>query len=80
MAQRKGEMTDMRPSGGGKTRLTFVQSGFTTPRTPYAGWMGTLAGLTAAFVGDGACNMPASWIFAAAKLVAARIRKGEYDG
>jgi GTP-binding protein len=23
MAQRKGEMTDMRPSGGGKTRLTF---------------------------------------------------------
>jgi len=24
MAQRKGEMTDMRPSGGGKTRLTFT--------------------------------------------------------
>src|SRR4029453_9918958 len=23
MAMRKGEMTDMRPSGGGKTRLTF---------------------------------------------------------
>jgi GTP-binding protein len=23
MALRKGEMTDMRPSGGGKTRLTF---------------------------------------------------------
>jgi GTP-binding protein len=23
MAQRKGEMTDMRPSGGGKTRITF---------------------------------------------------------
>jgi uncharacterized protein YndB with AHSA1/START domain len=30
---------------GGKTRLTFVQSGFTTPRAPYAAWMGTLAGL-----------------------------------
>jgi GTP-binding protein len=24
MAHRKGEMTDMRPSGGGKTRLTFI--------------------------------------------------------
>jgi GTP-binding protein len=24
MALRKGEMTDMRPSGGGKTRITFV--------------------------------------------------------
>jgi GTP-binding protein len=24
MAQRKGELTDMRPSGGGKTRLTFL--------------------------------------------------------
>jgi GTP-binding protein len=24
LAQRKGEMTDMRPSGGGKTRLTFL--------------------------------------------------------
>ncbi len=24
MAQRKGEMTDMRPSGGGKTRITFI--------------------------------------------------------
>jgi GTP-binding protein len=23
MAMRKGEMTDMRPSGGGKTRITF---------------------------------------------------------
>jgi uncharacterized protein YndB with AHSA1/START domain len=30
---------------GGKTRLTFIQSGFTTPRAPYAGWMGTLAGI-----------------------------------
>jgi uncharacterized protein YndB with AHSA1/START domain len=30
---------------GGKTRLTFIQSGFTTPRPPYAGWMGTLAGV-----------------------------------
>ena len=30
---------------GGKTRLTFIQSGFTTPRPPFAGWMGTLAGL-----------------------------------
>ena len=29
---------------GGKTRLTFTQSGFTTPRPPYAAWMGTLAG------------------------------------
>jgi uncharacterized protein YndB with AHSA1/START domain len=30
---------------GGKTRLTFVQSGFWTPRPPYGAWMGTLAGL-----------------------------------
>jgi uncharacterized protein YndB with AHSA1/START domain len=29
---------------GGKTRLTFVQSGFTTPLTPYAAWLGTMAG------------------------------------
>jgi len=31
MAQRKGEMTDMRPSGGGKTRLTF------SPQAPLIG-------------------------------------------
>jgi GTP-binding protein len=24
MANRKGEMTDMRPSGGGKTRISFI--------------------------------------------------------
>jgi len=24
VSQRKGEMTDMRPSGGGKTRITFI--------------------------------------------------------
>lgn len=29
---------------------------------------GSIAGKVVAFVGDGACNMPASWIFAAAKL------------
>lgn len=29
---------------GSKTRLTFVQSGFQTPRPPYAAWMGTVAG------------------------------------
>lgn len=29
----------------GETRLTFVQSGFGTPRTPYAAWCGTLAGI-----------------------------------
>src|SRR5207248_5409330 len=29
----------------GKTRLTFVQSGFSTPRPPYAAWLGTLAGV-----------------------------------
>src|SRR6185295_17329968 len=29
---------------------------------------GPLAGKVVTFVGDGACNMPASWIFAAAKL------------
>jgi hypothetical protein len=28
----------------GKTRLTFVQSGFSTPRPPYAAWLGTVAG------------------------------------
>ena len=28
----------------GKTRLTFVQSGFSTPRPPYAAWLGTLSG------------------------------------
>jgi uncharacterized protein YndB with AHSA1/START domain len=28
----------------GKTRLTFVQSGFSTPRPPYAAWLGTFAG------------------------------------
>jgi uncharacterized protein YndB with AHSA1/START domain len=31
-------------NSNGQTRLTFVQSGFTTKRPPYAGWMGTLAG------------------------------------
>ena len=31
-------------NSNGKTRLTFVQSGFTTRRPPYAGWMGTLSG------------------------------------
>lgn len=29
---------------------------------------GSIAGKTVVFVGDGACNMPVSWIFAAAKL------------
>jgi ornithine carbamoyltransferase len=29
---------------------------------------GVIAGKVVAFIGDGACNMPASWIFAAAKL------------
>jgi ornithine carbamoyltransferase len=29
---------------------------------------GPIAGRVVAFIGDGACNMPASWIFAAAKL------------
>jgi len=29
----------------GRTRLTFVQSGFSTPRPPYAAWLGTLTGL-----------------------------------
>ncbi|MFK3984999.1 SRPBCC family protein [Micromonospora sp. NPDC050397] len=29
----------------GKTRLTFVQSGFDTGRPPYAGWMGWLSGV-----------------------------------
>jgi ornithine carbamoyltransferase len=29
---------------------------------------GSIAGKVVTFVGDGACNMPASWIFAAAKL------------
>ena len=29
----------------GKTRHTFVQSGFSTPRPPYAAWLGTLAGV-----------------------------------
>jgi uncharacterized protein YndB with AHSA1/START domain len=29
----------------GETRLTLVQSGFRTPRTPYAAWCGTLAGI-----------------------------------
>jgi uncharacterized protein YndB with AHSA1/START domain len=28
----------------GKTRLTFVQSGFSTPRPPYAAWLGTVTG------------------------------------
>ena len=27
----------------GKTRLTFVQSGFSTPRPPYAAWLGTVS-------------------------------------
>lgn len=30
---------------GGKTRLTFVQSGFDTRRPPYAAWLGSVAGL-----------------------------------
>src|SRR5439155_26104468 len=29
---------------------------------------GPIAGKIVTFIGDGACNMPASWIFAAAKL------------
>src|SRR6185436_11796216 len=29
---------------------------------------GSIAGKVVTFVGDGACNVPASWIFAAAKL------------
>lgn len=29
---------------------------------------GSIAGKTVAFIGDGACNVPVSWIFAAAKL------------
>ncbi|GIH67513.1 SRPBCC family protein [Microbispora siamensis] len=32
---------------GGKTRLTFVQSGFDTGNPPYAGWTGWLSGLAA---------------------------------
>ena len=28
----------------GKTRLTFVQSGFSTPRPPYAAWLGMFSG------------------------------------
>ncbi|MGI9146552.1 MAG: SRPBCC domain-containing protein [Chloroflexota bacterium] len=34
-------------NSNGQTRLTFVQSGFTTQRPPYAGWMGTLSGFAA---------------------------------
>jgi uncharacterized protein YndB with AHSA1/START domain len=34
-------------NSNGKTRLTIVQSGFTTPRPPYAGWMGALSGYAA---------------------------------
>jgi ornithine carbamoyltransferase len=34
----------------------------------YEEMRGPIAGKVVAFVGDGACNMPASWIFAAAKL------------
>jgi uncharacterized protein YndB with AHSA1/START domain len=30
---------------GGRTRLTFTQSGFDEGRPPYGGWMGSLAGL-----------------------------------
>ncbi|GAB3655244.1 hypothetical protein GCM10027589_14360 [Actinocorallia lasiicapitis] len=30
----------------GKTRLTFVQSGFDSGRPPYAGWMGWLSGIS----------------------------------
>jgi hypothetical protein len=30
---------------GGRTRLTFVQNGFDTPRPPYAAWTGWLSGL-----------------------------------
>jgi uncharacterized protein YndB with AHSA1/START domain len=30
---------------GGKTRLTFVQSGFDTQRPPYAAWLGWVSGL-----------------------------------
>lgn len=46
--------TDWGPSGvatweladsGGKTRLTFVQSGFDTKRLPYGAWMGWLSGV-----------------------------------
>ena len=29
---------------------------------------GPIAGKVVTFIGDGACNVPASWIFAAAKL------------
>jgi uncharacterized protein YndB with AHSA1/START domain len=29
----------------GKTHLTFVQSGFTSPRPPFAAWLGTLSGV-----------------------------------
>ncbi|WP_248965482.1 SRPBCC family protein [Sphaerisporangium perillae] len=47
-------VTDWGPTGvttwelegtGGKTRLTFVQSGFDTSRPPYGAWMGWLSGL-----------------------------------
>ena len=31
-------------NSNGQTRFTLVQSGFTTQRPPYAGWMGTLSG------------------------------------
>jgi len=31
--------------GGGRTRLTFVHSGFDDTRPPYAGWLGGLAGM-----------------------------------
>ncbi len=30
---------------GGKTRLTFVQSGFDQSQPPYAGWLGWLSGI-----------------------------------
>jgi uncharacterized protein YndB with AHSA1/START domain len=33
-------------SSGGKTRLTFVQSGFSTPEPPYGAWTGWLGGLS----------------------------------
>jgi uncharacterized protein YndB with AHSA1/START domain len=39
-----GIMTWELEDSGGKTRLTFVQSGFRTARPPYGAWMGTVSG------------------------------------
>jgi uncharacterized protein YndB with AHSA1/START domain len=39
-----GIMTWELEDSGGKTRLTFVQSGFTTHRPPYGAFMGTISG------------------------------------